>query len=290
MLEIFLLYILYKFENLINFKNEDSKSFENLNKNLTINNENYKDNIITGKINSIYEGLKKIQIYFSEKIASWSKAISLKNNKNANEPIETTDNEMQMITIKNYYQEISNISKKVIFHFENYFKIIEKNCIKYNNQLDNIIHDHNLFEELKLDPITFFEETPQSIKNLFSKINQQIQNNNEKTLIVYHNKCFKHCDFSNFDPLTRINKRNYLVENPDRLNILFQPPFGIFLSDFFLKKNFGFLDQSKLGVLADIVRIHDFEYVMKIKNLCEKAVNVGNDRILKYGKFFDKSI
>jgi hypothetical protein len=104
-----------------------------------------------------------------------------------------------------------------------------------------------------------------------------------KTLIVYNDNCLKHCNFNSFDRVTRIKKRNFLVENPDRLNVLFEPPFGIFLTNYFTNKEKIIKENSsKLGCLYDIVKVHDYDYVMKIKNICD--INSLDCDIVKYGK------
>lgn len=272
-----------KFEKLIEFSNEIHKNGIEDNNDLEMQRKNNSE-IIQSKINILFEALNKFQKHLSEKIINWAKAKEKRfNQENRNK--NDNDNEIQMEMIKTNYQEICNIIKKININFQIYFKINENKTSIFNEQIfPNLFNEHNIFNEFKFNSLIFFEEIRQSVKAILNKFTIDIKHFQKKTLIVYNDKCFKHCDFSNYDPISRIKKRNYLVENPDRLNVLFQSPFGIFLSDFFFK-NYEFVDQSKPGCLADIVKIHDYDYVMKIKDMCESASRVGNTQIMKYGNY-----
>ena len=79
----------------------------------------------------------------------------------------------------------------------------------------------------------------------------------------------------------RVQKRSDLVENPDRLSVLLQPPFGVFLSDFFIK-NCIFKNNSPPATLADISKIHDYEYINNIRKLCLEMKSNQNSNIEKY--------
>lgn len=274
------------FEKLIEYKNELSKSESNSAINddqIQTKNNNFGESL-NNKLNIVFDSLNKLQKHLSEKILQWAKAKEKKILQSSNNKKENIENEIQMEIIKTHYQEINNILKKLSINFQNYFKINENKSSNFTEQqlVPNLIHEHSIFDEFKFNPLIFFEEIRQANKLIFNKFTSDVKNLQQKTLIVYNNKCFKHCDFSNYDPISRIKKRNYLVENPDRLNVLFQQPFGIFLSDFF-SKNYEFVDQSKPGCLADIVKIHDYDYVMKIKSMCEGATRAGNMQIIKYG-------
>jgi len=288
-LNVIIEYILDNFEKFIEIINQNKNNNQDYNKDISIYKENNLNISINKKITCIYESLKNIQNYFSDKITIWTKKYNFtKKDDNYNEKkFSNIDNYMQMISIKNYFHEILSLIKKIIFNYQTLFYLnlnINENKFLYESDkiITNIINDNSIFEELKLNPHIFLEESRQSIKNIFSKFTSKMKKALKKTMIVYHNKCYKHCDFTNYDQITRIKKRNHLVENPDRLNVLFQPPFGVFLSDYFLK-NFDFVEQSKPGCLSDIVRIHDYDYVMRIKSMCENLASVGNSKIMKYG-------
>jgi hypothetical protein len=105
------------------------------------------------------------------------------------------------------------------------------------------------------------EHNHQQTKALKNKIN--------KTLIVFNSKCTLHGEFPDSNPISRIKRREMQVENPDRINVLFQPPFGVLLSDFCLER-FAFRESPEPACLADILRVHDFNYIEKIFKFCSK--------------------
>jgi acetoin utilization deacetylase AcuC-like enzyme len=106
---------------------------------------------------------------------------------------------------------------------------------------------------------------------------------NKKTIILYHQTCFQHCEYDHVDPIERIKRRTMQVENHERLNVLLQPPYGILLSDYFIK-NFHFKDTSRPASLADILLVHEYNYVENIRSLCEDLKSKNSKNLLKYGK------
>jgi hypothetical protein len=102
------------------------------------------------------------------------------------------------------------------------------------------------------------------------------------TIILYHETCTKHGHYDCTDPIERIKRRTMQVENHERINVLLQPPYGILLSDYFIK-NCHFKESSTSASLADILLIHEFNYVDNIKTLCEELKLKNNNSLLKYG-------
>ena len=116
-----------------------------------------------------------------------------------------------------------------------------------------------------------------------TNFSKKFENKKLKTLIISSNKCKKHCNFDNFDEYTKIKNKLYLVENSDRLDILFNYKFGIFNSDYF-KQNFVINLSSNKGRLVDILKVHDYNYVIKIKEICNNDfINI--NKIYRYGIF-----
>ena len=139
--------------------------------------------------------------------------------------------------------------------------------------------------------------TLENIKKIICQLQNNNVNNNEftlitnetkKTMIIYNSICFKHGLIEEKDIISKIKTRKYTVENPDRLSVLLQPPFGILLSDFFIN-NCQFKQETKLAAIADIVRVHDFAYVNNIKNLCGEMKKNNFTGIGKYGKIINLS-
>lgn len=140
-----------------------------------------------------------------------------------------------------------------------------------------------MIEEIK-------EELSQSQTNVAQDLFKQIDSNqrsklksfeSSKTLIIYNNNCLNHGKLTESNPIKRIKRRQLHTENPDRVNVLLQPPFGILLSDFFMQR-FVLRESPKKAYLADILRCHDFLYVDKIKALCKDLATQGSDLIFKY--------
>ena len=81
--------------------------------------------------------------------------------------------------------------------------------------------------------------------------------------------------------MMRLKRREMQVENPDRLSVLLQPPFGVLLSDFFTDR--CVFRESKLSAsLADILRVHDFDYISSIKKICDEFKAQNKTSIYKY--------
>ena len=102
----------------------------------------------------------------------------------------------------------------------------------------------------------------------------------QKTLIIYNQTCEKHGIIPE-SYKNRIQRRMALVENTDRLSVLLQPPFGVFLSDFILK-NCEFKNNSPSASLADISKVHDYEYISNIRQICLDMKFKNNNSIEKY--------
>ena len=103
----------------------------------------------------------------------------------------------------------------------------------------------------------------------------------KKSALIYHQTCYDHCNYET-NAITRIKRRIVQVENPDRISVLLVPPYGVFHSDFFLER-FIFKESSKPACLADILLIHDFNYVDSIKDICDELYKSNPYGIIKYG-------
>lgn len=141
-----------------------------------------------------------------------------------------------------------------------------RNSDLYNSPQMNSIYDMFLYylnkEESEDDIIFKFEDR-------------------KKTVILYHQACFKHGEMLDNDPIKRIKRRETQVENPDRISVLLQPPFGILLSDFFAERC-SFREVSCPAGLADITRVHDFVYTDNIRSICTEMKEDNTNRFYKY--------
>lgn len=140
------------------------------------------------------------------------------------------------------------------------------------------------------------ENIPSSKKNIIDHYLKKLQGENititdnkeedsnnhlNKTLIVYNPKCTLHGDFTDSNPLMRLKRRMNQVENPDRINVLFQPPFGVLLSDFCIER-FSFREVQQPACLADILRVHDYNYIESIYKYCNRLKDQNSNNCYKY--------
>ncbi len=168
-----------------------------------------------------------------------------------------------------------------------------------NNELKNL-----LVEDLTANLITIEEESESDenkksskkriLENYLKRLrcedseenktipNEYFSNDDcNKTLIVYNSKCTLHGDLTDDNPILRLKRRMSQVENPDRISVLFQPPFGILLSDFCLQR-FTFRESPKPACLADILRVHDFNYIESILKFCNSLKEENRTKCYKY--------
>jgi hypothetical protein len=127
-------------------------------------------------------------------------------------------------------------------------------------------------------------ETLQNYEQLGVSELNFIEKQNKKTLILTHNMCFKHGYISDNNPIKKIIHRRTTPENPDRLTVLLQPPFGILLSDYFIK-NCIFKDNANHATLSDVLRIHDYKYVKSFKNVCDEFKSKNITHVNQYGNY-----
>lgn len=150
--------------------------------------------------------------------------------------------------------------------------------IDNTTEVENIKHDPFIVSNVK--------KIAQNLQDSYSGFCnlKLLSKPHKKTLLSYHNTCFKHGLIHDHNPVMKIKKRRHSVENPDRLTVLLQPPFGILLSDFFMKYC-NFKDNPSVGTLGDITRIHDFKYIHSIKSLCDDLKQKNSTSLYKYGKY-----
>lgn len=165
------------------------------------------------------------------------------------------------------------------------------NKIKDKELNKQLINDFNEITNFNNDFI--INENTRKIINIIESID--LDNYNDKilekdkrkeTMILYNNYCFKHGEINseNDNLITKIQKRKFTVENPDRLSVLLQPPFGILLSDFFTN-NCKYKADTKQAAIADITKVHDYNYLISVKAICDEMKMNNNNNIRKYGKF-----
>ncbi len=151
--------------------------------------------------------------------------------------------------------------------------------------LNELINDSNGGDEEEQDleiknksPVNgsflIYKKLLEKLQNTENQNTLDSSNNEKKTLIVFHNSSLKHGEIKEENMVLRIKRREMQVENPDRLNVLLKPKTGVLHSDFF-KQRFIFKESASPATLADILRVHDFNYIDSVRKMCEdmKATN-----------------
>mmetsp|Transcript_43206 Transcript_43206/g.49678 ORF Transcript_43206/g.49678 Transcript_43206/m.49678 type:complete len:865 (+) Transcript_43206:48-2642(+) len=128
----------------------------------------------------------------------------------------------------------------------------------------------------------------------FNQVVQTLESGNEltvqtqpyykgQTLLIVHDSSMDHTPLPD-DSRAKYKQRSMQPENCDRLRVLIHPPFGILLGEYF-DKNALWVNDFPAANMADILRIHDYYYVNKIKAACERASGLQNlDRDTFYSK------
>jgi hypothetical protein len=152
---------------------------------------------------------------------------------------------------------------------------LRNNSEYFNNTVLNNLYD-NLVTMLNTNLIRM--DTAETITD--KEINIQEK---RKAVILFNQTCTKHVEYDTTDLIERIKKRTFQVENHERLNVLLQPPFGILLGDYYMK-NFDFKESSLAASLADILLVHEYNYVESFKSICEELKSKNTGEFYKYGK------
>ena len=173
------------------YNNEISKNIDDNYSSTFKQNETEETLTFKTKTINIYDSLKKMQNYFDNSLNLF----------------EVYQNSFTN-NIKKFYEEISIILKKIIFNYESFFKINENNNYENNSLVDNLIYDNSIFNEFNFTSENYFEDLKKIFILNYMNLSSEVTKEKSKTLIIYHNKFFKHCDFSNLDQITRINKRS----------------------------------------------------------------------------------
>ena len=88
--------------------------------------------------------------------------------------------------------------------------------------------------------------------------------------MIFYEACFTHgVILDTVNHYKRVKSRSTTYENPDRLNVLLQPPFGILLNDCLLS-SCKLVNNSTKATLSDILRVHEYGYVKDVKERCEE--------------------
>ena len=154
--------------------------------------------------------------------------------------------------------------------------ILKQEIAKMIEQFNNVINTYMIYEHSLLiqNAKTALNYLEQKLKNSDLNIKTiQFTQSTKTTAIVYNPHCISHLCLPE-EPVRRIQKRNELYENSDRQSVLVQPPFGILLSDIFINNsNFQFVSTTRRAALADIVKVHDIDYITSIKYKCDNIKN-----------------
>lgn len=110
----------------------------------------------------------------------------------------------------------------------------------------------------------------------------------KRTLIVTDERCEQHAGFENYSNIPkRVRHKDEQPENAERLMVLIDKDRGVLTAmDEFKNNNEVFVKEVvQEAAHADVFRVHDYNYLMKVIDLCEnKLKNSNNEFRLRYGK------
>ena len=92
-----------------------------------------------------------------------------------------------------------------------------------------------------------------------------------KTLIITDERCLEHAGFENYHQVAnRVRHKSDQPENAERLMVLINKDRGVLQAteEFSKDINVLFKQSIKEVALADVFRVHDYNYLMKVIELC----------------------
>ena len=103
-----------------------------------------------------------------------------------------------------------------------------------------------------------------------------------------------HAGFENYSAcIKRVAHKDEQPENAERLMVLINDERGVLTqtSEFLNNPNYKIANQSKEVALADVFRVHDYNYLMKVIELTSKLSRSDNTVRIRLGKdFYDNNV
>lgn len=107
--------------------------------------------------------------------------------------------------------------------------------------------------------------------------------------MITDERCLEHAGFENYaNSGKRVRHKENQPENAERLMILINKDKGVLSAsdEFANNQALQLIRVARKTMLGDVFRVHDYNYMMKIIELCEnKLKDTRNEYIQKYGKF-----
>lgn len=122
-----------------------------------------------------------------------------------------------------------------------------------------------------------------SIEQVIETI-EQSSSSLQKTLVITDYRCVEHADFIYKRNIKeKVAQRNNQPENSDRLSLLVDEKIGLLTNGKEFKSPNSSVNinnhVSERAKIADILKIHDFNYIQKVMEEIAKLQNTGNKRI-----------
>lgn len=158
-----------------------------------------------------------------------------------------------------------------------------------NENLINLINYYAVYKDSQILSNLQMVKTYLNNSNNYGFVSDIIFHYNQyKTGIIYNKSCIDHIKLPD-SFYNHINKRKEIYENSDRVNLLIDQNEGIFYTKKFTKNdNFIVLETQRESTLSDILRCHNINYIMKIKQLCsemkynDKNKLIDEDTLINY--------
>jgi hypothetical protein len=148
---------------------------------------------------------------------------------------------------------------------------------------DNLVNfiENNNYKAIDKEVIDQLQNFIDYLQNKQEALDENMTTNFSKTLLIHHDIFYKHTSIKEINLISRVKRREVQVENPDRLQVLLNPDDGVFYSQFF-NQRFIIKECTKKAEIGDILKCHDFNYIERVRSICEEYKNTNKDGVYKF--------
>ena len=107
------------------------------------------------------------------------------------------------------------------------------------------------------------------------------------TILITDDRCLQHTGFDKYHNVAKSQQqKEEQPENAERLMVLIDKERGVLTqaSEFLQSERYSVQRQAKQAALADVYRVHDYNYLMKVLQLANKLSLMDNKMLARYGK------
>lgn len=133
-----------------------------------------------------------------------------------------------------------------------------------NNDKENNNIEDNKYNIDVINKLSYI--TDKVVKDIIN--NNNSNNQKLKTLVITDSTCINHTQLIYNNSFERAVLRDKTMENSDRLVALLSETTGSLKTNYF-KKYTDFKHTSEMANIADITRVHSYNYIINVKNKCD---------------------